>query len=540
MENYKNHRLLVFIMLLLSGCAQVVPPTGGPKDTVPPKPLSFQPENKSIHFNSHKILIKFNKYIQLKDINTQLVISPPLKYFPTTIIKRGKELELTLKDTLIDNSTYTFNFGNSICDITEANPIPNFHYVFSTGDHLDSLILSGQLIDAFSLDAQKDALVMLYANLNDSAIYKKLPTYLAHSDANGHYKIENIKSGTYRLVAISKSNGDYFYHPFGESIGFRTKPIDIEKNDTANLSLFVEPESKLHLLKARARERGRIMLAFNIPVDSLSIKLLNLPKGPDPYTLLQYSVTHDTVMYWINSPALDSLRMVISRNNKVIDTAAVYSIPQPVQTKKVVKPVPLRINTNVHERQTDFDYHNSLTLQSDHPIIAHDLSKIKLVQRKDTVRFTLDTSKLPFSVAIKANLISDSAYQLFVPPGTFTELFGLVNDTLNIHFKIVEPTYFGSLKLTLKVKTSAFYVLQLLDDKGNVTHFDTLQSSKIIMYDALAPGNYRIRLIQDANHDGKWTPGNYLKGIQPEKVFYFPQTITIRSNWDLTQDWLVQ
>jgi uncharacterized protein (DUF2141 family) len=538
--NIDRFYFFAIAILLLSSCAQVVPPSGGPKDTVPPKPLSFQPENKSTHFNSHKILIKFNKYIQLKDINTQLVISPPLKHFPNVIIKRGKELEITLKDTLLDNTTYTFNFGNSICDITEANPIPNFHYVFSTGDHLDSLTLSGQLIDAFSCDIQKDALVMLYADLDDSAIYKKLPTYLAHSDAGGHYKIENIKPGTYRLVALSKSNGDYFYHPYGESIGFRTKPIDIEKNDTANLSLFIEQEPKLHLLKARARERGRITLAFNIPADSLSIKLLNLPSGSAPFTLLQYSVTHDTVTYWINSPTLDSLRMIISRNNKVIDTAAVYSIPQPVQSKKAVKPIPLRLNANVHERQTDFDYHNPITLQSDRPIIAHSLDKIRLVQRKDTVHFTIDTAKLPFSVALKANFISDSSYTLFVPPNTFTDLFGLVNDTLNVHFKIIEPTYFGSLPLTIKIKSPAFYLLQLLDDKGNVTHSDTLQSSKIIHYDAIAPGNYRLRLIQDANHDGKWTTGNYLKGIQPEKVFYFPQTITIRSNWDLTQDWIVQ
>jgi uncharacterized protein (DUF2141 family) len=527
--------------MLVAGCAQIVAPTGGPKDTTPPKPVGFKPENKSTLFTGHKIDITFNEFIQLKDINSQLVVSPPLKYFPATKIKKGKTLEIELKDTLLDNTTYTFNFGNSVCDLNEGNVLKNFHYVFSTGSYVDSLLVSGQLLDAFTLAPMKDGLVMLYSDQSDSAPYKKLPSYCGHSDANGFYQIENVKPGTYRIVGLSKSQGDYFYRPYTESMGFSSKPLDIQRNDTANLYLFAEEEPKVHMLKAKALEKGKILLTFNKPVDSLSVKPLNLPNGlaTPPYSFISYSVTRDSAVYWINCPNLDSLKFIVLKNNKPLDTASIYSFPG-TTNKKVTKPVPLKVMVNIADKQLDYDYHKPIVLTSDQPLANYDAKKIYLLQGKDTLHYKIDTSKLPFRLMLNTTLISDSGYRLFVTPGAFTSVFGRVNDTLNLHFKIVEPIHFGSLKLNVKFPQKGNYIVQILDGKSNVYRQNVVNGTKTIMYDALDPGTYRLCVIQDDNGDGKWTTGNYLKGIQPEKVFYFLQSITIRSNWDLTQDWLVR
>jgi len=532
---------LFFALLLLSGCAQVVAPSGGPKDKVPPKPLSFLPENKSLHFASKKILIKFNKYIQLKDLTGQLVVSPPLKYFPVALIKSGKILQMQLKDTLHENTTYTFNFGNAIADINEGNILYNFQYVFSTGDYLDSLKLTGKVINSFSQDPQKEALVMLYADQSDSAPYKVLPSYCGRTDAGGNYKIENIKNGTYRLFCLSKSDNGYLYHAYSQSIGFNSKPIDLESNDTVNLSLFMEEDKRFHFIKARAVDRGKIMLVFSAPADSISIIPLNLAaSSAKPYTLLQYGANHDTAYYWINNPALDSLRFIIAKNNKNIDTTVVYNFPNKIiQSKKNTKPIPLKITSNI-SGQSDYDYHRPILLKSTYPLMKYNLSLIYLTQGKDTIRYKVDSTGLPFQLALKPNLISDSSYRLFVASGAFTDVFGLVNDTVLQRFKVLEPTFFGSLQLNLKFEKQASYIIQLLDDQGKVYTQDIVNNSKSLNYEALPPGNYRIRAIEDEDKNGKWTTGNYLGNLQPEKVFYYPQALTIRSNWDLTQDWLVK
>jgi hypothetical protein len=525
---------------LLMGCAQVVTPSGGPKDTKPPKALEYTPENKGIHFSAKKIIIRFNKYIQIKDLTNQLVVSPPLKHFPK-VLARGKELEIDLKDTLLDNTTYSFNFGNSIADITEGNIAANFRYVVSTGSYIDSLKLSGQVKDAYTQEPQKDALVMLYVNQNDSAPFKELPSYCGRTDASGNFLIENLKSATYKLIVLSKSQNGYLYHPNGEGIAFSSKPIELTRNDTVNAYLFTEDEPKLHMIKARGIERGRVIIVFNKPVDSLSVVPISLPKDAKPYTLIQYSATHDTAYYWINSPNLDSLRFILQRKNKNMDTAMIYSFPGKVTPKKDAKPIPLRISSNVHDRQADFDFHYPIVLKAEHPIMKYDLSRIYLTHLKDTLKVKVDSTDLPFILKLKCDLTSDSSYRLFVAPGALTDIFGHSNDTLLAQFKIQEPTFFGSLKVNLQFADKGTYIIQLTDAQGNTLKQDIVNKAKSVNYDALPPGTYRLRAIKDDNGDGKWTTGNYLMKLQPEKVFYFPQSFTVRSNWDDTSEyWLVK
>lgn len=540
---------IIFAAFVLSGgCAQVVTPTGGPKDLTPPKVVSYSPENKSIRFHAKKIDITFDEYIQLKDIAKQFIISPPLKYIPVPVVK-GKVLEIPLtKDTLLDSTTYTFNFGNAVCDLHEGNAIKNFQYVFSTGNYVDSLSVQGTAIDAFSHNPEKSALVLMYTNLDDSTPYKKYPSYCGQTDDNGKYRIDNIKPGTYRIIALAGTSGDYFYHPASEDIGFTTGLLTLTKNDTIDFSLFTEEPHKLEFLKARPAGKGEIMLVFNKPVDSITIKPLNIDTSIHPTLYYQYSSTGDSLTYWTNYPNLDSLRFIISRNNKTLDTTIVYNIPghtiktTPAKKKNSTpaKPPSLQISLNVAEKAA-YDYHLPFSIKFTQPITGYDISKINLIQRKDTIPLKSFTAGLPYSFSLspKKDLISDSTYCLQILPGAFTDLFGYTNDTVIVHFPIQEQSFYGTLKLNLTFSKNAHYLVQLLNNGGGIYKQDTVSGTTSIFYDGLPPALYGIRVIEDANHNGKWDIGNYLKDIEPEKVFYYPDKINIRSNWDVVQDWKV-
>lgn len=528
-------------ILLISSCAIIVAPTGGPKDITPPKVLGYSPENKSLNFRSHKIRITFDEYIQLKDLNKQLIVSPPLKYVPQTIVK-GKTLEIVIKDTLRDNSTYTFNFGNAIVDNNEGNALRNFQYVVSTGDHIDSLSVSGHVQDAFTHDPIKSGYVMLYADVNDSAIYKKLPTYIGLTNDQGNYHIENIAGGIYRIIAISNIQGDYFYHPYIEGIGFKSRLTEIQLHDSANLNVFFEQEPKLKLLKAKATDRGQIMMVFNRPSDTLSIKALNQPDSLKPsYTYLNYSTTGDTAFYWLNTPFIDSLRFVVYNNNRIIDTAFVHGFTNNSAAHKVKKPKPLKLKvlSNAHG---SFDYHQPIYFSFGDPVLKYNMHKLTLTRGKDTVKFSPDTSGLPlvFSLKLVTPLMSDSVYKITVLPGAFTDMFGCTNDTMKMILNVLEETYFGTLKLDVKVGQHGHYMVQLLDSKSNVLRQQVITQSQLVALDALPPGTYRARIIDDANNNGVWDVGNFLNNLQPEKIYYYPDNLVIRSNWDLTQTWLVK
>lgn len=541
LKNIRGILFYIATILLLAQCAIVVKPTGGPKDTTPPKVLSYAPENKSTGFNSQKIKITFDEYFQLKDLNKQLIVSPPLKHQPQILIK-GKTLEITLKDTLKNNSTYTFNFGNAIVDNNEGNVLKGFQYIVSTGDHIDSLTVTGHVQDAFTHDPVKQGYVELYTDQSDSAIYKYPPAYIALTDDAGNYQINNINEGTYKTIAIGKPQTDYLYHPYIESIGFKSRLTEIHSHDTTNLNVFTEQPVTLHLIKTKVIDRGEIMMVFNKPVSNLTIKHLNLSDSLVPkYTFINLSVTSDTTFYWLNTPFIDSLRLIAFNNNVAIDTAFVHSFPNNTAARKVKKPKPLKlkITSNAHN---GFDYHQPINLQFGNPVLKYNTDKIHLVLRKDTIKFTADTSILPlgFNLLPASPLISDSTYTLTLLPGAFTNMFGIRNDTIKLKFSVQEPTYFGTLKLDVKIEKQGHYLLQMLDAKNNVYRQFAITGSASKFFDALSPATYRLRVIDDANNNGQWDGGDYLNSIQPEKVYYYPESINIRSNWDLTQTWIVK
>ena len=569
---------MLVLAVVLSSCAQIVAPGGGTKDATPPKVLKFIPDSAQLNFNSKSIYIEFDEFIALKDLNNQLLISPPLSKTPDVTIKnKSLTIELDKNETLKPNTTYCISFGNAVQDLNENNPIENFQYIFSTGTFIDSLKLKGKVQNAFNQSTEKGILVMLYSDLSDSVVYKSQPDYFAKTDKDGAFQINNIKVGKYKLVAIKDVNNNYKYDGETESIGFADAPIDVSEKQTILIDLFQEPAKKVFLKKYIHDSHGKVSLFFNQGSDSLRVQPMNNDqKGVQEY--LQFSKNNDTLTYWIKNFIKDSLILQVSNGNKVLDTVSLKFISRedaekskknPLKLKVVISPngnqsfdlgTELRLNfSNKLDDKSEFWQYvyttiSGATLKEDTltkqiPLIVYN-SSISVAKLGDSVFVELHDDHKQYGIGDKniANYIpmkewkENTNYHLFIPPGRITDIFGLTNDSINIKFKTREEKYYGSVKLKLSLPEGRDYnyILQLQDESGNtIKEVHVREAFQEIDYHFLAPKKYKLKLIKDLNYDHKWTSGNYLQKIQPERVIYNSELINIRSNWDAELEWKI-
>jgi hypothetical protein len=257
---FKNQRFIFYFLatavLFINACANPVSPTGGPKDTTPPEIIRSTPLNQSVNFTGDRVIMTFSEFVTLKDMNTQLVVSPPLSK-PPVFSMRGKSLTMKFEEPLRENSTYNFFFGNAIVDLTEANPLEGYSFSFATGPVLDSLSIKGKLLNAFNLQPVKSAFVMLFDSIYDSVPYKQRPYYLARTSATGDFVLNNLRDSEYLMFALTDINGNYMYDMPTEEIAFydslvrpvfhgvKLKPA-IDTTSVFTDSLSVEPDT-LHI-----------------------------------------------------------------------------------------------------------------------------------------------------------------------------------------------------------------------------------------------------------------------------------------------------
>lgn len=525
-------------------------------DHTPPKALRYMPDSAALNFRSKQIRILFNEYIQLRDVNNQLIISPPLKHQPEVKVK-NKELVVDLEDTLAANTTYAFNFGSSIADITEGNAIDNFQYVFSTGPFIDSLALTGTVKDAFTLGPEKGVLVMLYNTFDDSVPLKKLPNYFAKTKEDGSFRINNIRSGKYKVFALKDANANYLYDTQEESIAFLDTLISMNKNTSVNLFLFKEIPKKQFVKRAAAIEFGHIQIIFNKPVVDMKLTPLNfIPKNAD-WKIEEYSKTKDTLDLWLPGFEKDSIRLIVSDDKKVLDTLEI-AIP-PKANKGRGKGFGLGYTTNIGAGS--FDVGRAVQIHFNHPLSngidqSSLLSALTILEDSLPVIENKSIAALPSGfvpICISRRLNATEAlcshwkentnYTIQIMKNSIVDIFGLKNDTIKLSFKTTELKYYGSLKLNLKLASPNNFLLWLIDDKGNIGSVIPegypIKESDILNFELLRPGNWRLRLIANTNGNEGWDTGNYFKHQQPEKVIY-SSPITIRSNWDLEQVWEIK
>ncbi|MFI5149336.1 MAG: Ig-like domain-containing protein [Bacteroidia bacterium] len=536
------------LLLLYSSCAVQVRPTGGPPDKKPPFPKAYNPDSAAVNLKAKKISILFDEFIQLKDLNNQLVISPPMERAPDVKAK-GKTLEIIFREPLKDSTTYSINFGNAIADIRESNVLADFKYVFSTGSYLDSLSVSGTVVNAFTRLPEKGVMVMLYHGSDDSLPFKSVPSYFARTGAGGEYSIGHIKPGTYKVFALRDQNGNYKYD-VGELMGFQEQNLILYQSQKAvNLSLFKEAGGRQKLKRAFQASYGKIILSLAAPGPELYLRPLSGLYEPIGEPVLERNASGDSLTYWFVPPATDSIKLELRDKNKVYDTLKYKLITKEkmLSQHKGEKFMLSLMSTVAKGRNLDLDA--TLFFSFSHPVTSGVKDPSRMQLREDTLKSNVfsGSSFLPVDNAKRLFKWKECPfpwkenrkYHLLVLPGAFTDLYGFTHDTLNVEFKTPELKYYGTFKLNVQIQPG-HYVLQLLDDKDNTVKTVSLEGNREFMFEYLTPMNYRIRLITDLNGNGKWDSGDYLHKKQPEPVIYYKEPVTVRSNWDQETVWIVK
>ncbi len=535
--NLKQLIALFSTTLILLSCAQIVPITGGEKDLEAPKEVESTPQNGSINFTEKTITVQFDEFIQLNNVSSQLIVSP-LMETPPEILVKGKKLVIKLKDELAANTTYSLNFGNAITDITENNVFLNYKYVFSTGSYLDSLSYSGTVVNAFDLSEKENIYVLLYDQFEDSVPYKELPRYVALSDATGKFSITNIANGRYKLFAINDINGSYLFDLPNEEIAFKNDPIQLDSSSSDHLIYLFEEEGGLQFVdKAENKTYGKVDIILNQPTKSLIINPLNHSFEKKWY-VEEKNETGDSLTLWLKTTEeIEELVLELTDEDEVIDTVSINIIP-----KSEFKDSLLNVTTNI---TGSFNLDRNIAINTNRPIDKGGLQvgQIKLYEDSIPVKdFIIFSENLlgspPPRNTLQYTFKENTQYQLFIPPGTFTDIYGLKNDTVKVGFRTKNESDYGIINLKVTPNFSNNYIIQLFKKDKLIKE----TSSKDVMdakYDYLLPGNYQLKLIIDTNDDKKWNTGIYLDGLQPEKVIYYEKEIKIRANWDNDIIWTV-
>ncbi len=538
-------------------CATIVSPTGGPKDITPPKMLSSQPSDLSTNFNGNKIVLNFDEYIELKTPEKYLLISPPLKNLPDIKIK-GHSVVIKLEDSLRVNTTYNFYLGDAIVDISENNPLSNFNFAFSTGPDIDSLSLSGNVTDAYTRMPVKGALVMLYSDFADSLPMKQIPVYVSRTTENGNFRLNCLASGKYRAVALLDGNSDYMYNLPTEMIGFSSDSVQpyynaVDLNDTnaakqtdlgkqilVSINLFPEPDSTQRILKSTIAAKNRLMVAFRYPVSSPGFRALNIADSL-PWAVQEWNHTNDTLNAWLlNIP--DTLQLEVSDLGAVLDTISIATAMKVTgKAKSSGKAVPLRYTTSLGNGM--LGYSKPLLLSFVNPVKTCDLSALKL-----TIKTATDTNTITpvarFTDSIQRHLLvtynwnSNDKYDLYIPKSSLYDIYSDTCDSTHVMIQMRTVDEYGKFALVVnRLEQTCPVIIQLLTEKGLVVDQHIITNGKRVDFGLLAPAKYGLKAIMDANGNGRWDTGEFIKKIQPERVLVHPKIFEVRTNWELEETW---
>ncbi|KGO87044.1 hypothetical protein Q765_07475 [Flavobacterium rivuli WB 3.3-2 = DSM 21788] len=531
--------LIVLMSLAAVSCAKKGSITGGLKDTIAPVIVTSSPKNMSTNFSGKEIRINFSEYIKIKDINKQLIISPPLKNQPN-IVPAGsasKFINISIRDTLQPNTTYSFNFGQSITDNNEGNPYSQFKFVFSTGSYIDSLAQTGSIKDAYSIKTDNFVTVMLYeANetFNDSTIYKERPRYVTNTlDSMVNFSLENLKAGKYHLFAVKDVGGNYLYNPKSDKLAFLNKTITVPNDTTYQLKLFKE-KGTYKAVKPTQTSSNRLYVGYEGDYKGMKATVKNGTGTEEIKSMLTKVADKDSLQLWLPRELKpDSLKVQISRNDVVQNFV--------VKFKEMKSKDSLQVDA---VQKGGLHFRENFTLTASTPIVSIDTSKITLVNKDSVaVAFTQVYDDMKQQLVFDFPKEESQKYTMTLMPGALTDFYGKENDTLN--YKLNTRTYADYANLDVKLlKVKRFPVIvEITDEKGKVYASAYSDKETNLNFDAILPNKYLLRIIYDDNKNREWDTGDYLQKIQPEEVIYYhgPKgkddvLIDVREMWDVEQE----
>lgn len=552
--------IVIFIVLIdlsFQNCANPGRPTGGPKDTIPPTLTYSYPINGTTNFQENTIELEFSEYINADKIKQQLIITPSTDINYKSIVKRNK-LIIRLDGELEDSTTYNFNFANGVTDITEKNPAINLSIAVSTGPSIDSMSIQGSVEDLLTQEPSKTFVVGLYPISDSLDLLASKPMYFATTNDSGNYKIQYIKSDNYRVIAFEDDNGNYILDPETESHGFLADTVRLDSaTNLPSIRCLVQNVKPLSLINARPVGRY-VEIKFNKSVDDYELTPPTPSNivGENKDIIRLYKPVHvnynDSITTYIN--ASDSL------GNSITDTIRYVYIES---NRK-----PSAFNYSFNPNSLLLTDTPKINLQFSKPIQSFDTSKI--LMEADTLitykpnysyEWNSNSTQLDLSVLVTKALIDSLLSTLPKPdttaadtiqttglkkPSNQTPQFSLSAEdgafisveqdsstVKSVRIKESGTKSTGVLKVSLTTEKTHYW-FQLLDTNDKVAYQNA--NSKSFSLSSVKPGTYSIRILIDDNKDGKWSYGNLMQNKEPEEVFIYDGSTSIRENWVVELD----
>ncbi|KGE14541.1 Ig-like domain-containing protein [Sphingobacterium deserti] len=532
-----NFQYLAFIgftlllVLTFTRCANVQRPTGGPKDSLPPKVLNESPVNFSRNFQDKEIVLTFDEYIKLNNQFKEFSISPDLDEQPLFKVRK-KDLIIQLPDSMEANTTYTINFGKGLVDYNESNPILNYNYVFATGPELDSLSISGSVKNGFtkSFDIKKDEniKVLLIPTRQDSIFGKRKANIFTGLDSSGNFKFSNLREDTYRIYALKEQNNDRIFNGNDEWIGFLNDSIVLSR-DTSNIQLEITKAypKDFRTLEKKIEPTGNILLTFNKPINNPELEIVH-PSDINTSKIARYSLNNDSVRVFIQNKELDSVKILLSADQNIRDTILIRTNKNAKYDREIK---PLFNITNKVDRTSH------IKLTSVTPLANVDKSKIMLYEDSVSRRnFQLQQDSANQNLYhIRYNWRPKRNYELVIQENALRSAFDDTNKESKTQFTMDESDNYGNITFTVNGLDSTMqYIVELTNEEKEKV-FDSRiidQRNGKITYTNFPGGKYMLRIIYDANKNNKWDPADVYARKQAENIWYLDKTFTIRANWD--------
>lgn len=605
--------LLLLTLTLVAACARMGNPDGGWYDETPPRVVGASPTEKATGVKTRKLHIRFNEFIKIENATENVVVSPPQLESPD-IKAGGKSIDIELKDSLKANTTYTVDFSDAITDNNEGNPLGNYTYSFSTGEHIDTMEVSGWVLAAENLEPVKGILVGLYANLADSAFRTQPMLRVAKTDGRGHFVIRGIAPGKYRVYALQDVDGDYHLTQKGEEMAFNREIIvpsskpDVRQDtlwrdslridsisrvsythflpDNITLRAFTHIQTDRFFTKAERTLPECFSLVFTAGSNELpQLRGLNFNNAERAFIVMP-TAKKDTITYWIKDSALinqDTLRMQMQywstdttgqlrMKQDTIEVLAKTPYAKRLKEKQkkaeewkkaqdkaqkkgepfetIMRPEALKVEVKVNNSIAPDE---NVRIELPTPLQSLDSTKVHLYSKRDTLwyeaRYRLRVREGADSLApVGTNLLHKRWLELQAEwkPGVeysfeldslaFTDIYGTTSGKIKQGFKVREDKEFATLAVSLTALTDSNVVVQLLNGQDAVVKQTRALAGTANFY-YLQPATYYLRLFVDRNGNGRWDTGDFYRGEEPETVYYFPEEIECKANWDATRTW---
>ena len=600
--NWKKHRLPLILMLVIIGysCASMGTPDGGPYDEMPPKFVGSNPGMRAVNVKNQKIELEFDEFIKLEKAAEKVVVSPPQLEQPEIKVV-GKKVALELFDTLKDATTYTIDFSDAIVDNNEGNPMGHFTYSFSTGGTIDTMEVSGTVLNAADLEPIKGIQVGLHKNLNDSALTTLPFDRVSRTDSRGHFIIRGVAPGKYRIYALMDGNQNYLYDSKTETVAFSdsiiipsmmpatrqdtiwkdTLTVDTIKTvnytrfmpDDIILRAFKEENTRQYFSRSQRDKENHFILKFSAKADTLPT-LTGLNFDATDAFVIEPNEGNDSICYWIKDSLVyqmdtlevqmdylytDSLEQLVPKRdtiylaNKLTREQREKLAKKEAEEKekerkkkekkgeKIEEEKPSFLTMNV-DAPSAFDINRNIVLSFDEPVARIDTSAIHMSVKVDTVWqetpfLFVPDSVLPRKYEILAEWEPEKEYQLKIDSAAIVGLYGLHTNKVEQTVKVKKLDEYGTLLFNLEGAPSTS-VVELLDNGGKMLRKQRITSENTADFYYLAPNaKYYVRLFNDRNGNGKWDTGNVEQGIQPEEVYYFPRVWEMKANFEFEETW---